>query len=335
MTDERKGKEDVDLSVEDIEAALLLLSAEERTLRPERRRVISHFVWVLSMGIVLVACPMGLLAVWFDRILGVALLVAAAIMVVLFFISGTGASLSDTSEQIRETIEQSALGEAAKAGWEQRSLVGIIGWSFALGTLVFLAGIGLLIYGLVTARHVSPLSLAMIALPVLVVFLFLALDEYREFVYFTRVSRLRSQFASHLQKGSAEGADQVPVSSAQYDMLSRIETQQVQRRVAQSARDWPQLKQAYHAVSFSPSLHKYLQGLPDEAREQRWVLRTVADTLQTNPRPPGTRPAFGYPNRFVTRRQGYDVTFSLDRDRQRVNLISISPTGGREVNDVS
>jgi hypothetical protein len=311
------------LSVDDLEAALRLLSAGERAGRTNRWKLIVALVSYILIGIVILACPLGLLVVWFNTGLGWGLLEAAVIAAIVFFVVAIKwGDVVPSPSKIYPTLGKN-LSKTAKAAWEKRS--DTLFTIFNLLFLLLLIGLLWLVYSLVTTGEVSLPSLALIALPYLIFWALCAINDYHEFEYLLQVSRLRDQLESRLQEVSETGSGEVSLSSEEINLLSQVETrvemQQVEDKVAQVKHNKPDEQLYSIAIALEPL--KYLESLAEREPEARIAIREAWDELQTEPKPPEAQPAPGRENGFVIRRGQYDIIYLVDYQKQRIDVVKI------------
>lgn len=325
MSDKKADEEPhISLSADDFEAALRLLEAEEQAQQVDRRALIANFIAYIATGVLLIALPLGLLIVWFDAVLGWSLLGAALLAFIVVGVSTDITSKSvdfdAASKNIRGVLGSSGLGKRASASWEKRSgsFNQLLGCLSILGGLVTIAGLAWLVYGLFWQNRVILPSLVLASLPVVVVFILIAIDSYREFRYFSHVSQLQSRF----QKASAGSAGDIPVSSADLSLLARVEKQQVERGVSKATHTLAERLKEY-SVTISPEPLARLKQLSEQRRELGYTIRGLADSLQTNPRPADAHAQPGAAGDLVISREEFALTYKVDDARQRVVVLSI------------
>lgn len=313
-------------SVDDLEAALRLLSAEERAGRTNWHKLAISLALHISFGVALVAIPIGFLLILFDQMLGWRLLVLAAIAALIFIIFNIRwGEVATEPDDIRATLSES-LSRTTKAAWEKRvetyDTENII---IVLLFLPFLSGLGWLIYRLGTAGEVSLPSLALIGLPVLIFWMLVALRNYRESEYMLQVSRLRDKLESRLQEVSETGSSEVPLSSKEISLLSQAETraemQQVEDKVAQVKHERPDELLYSIAIALEPL--KYLNSLAEREPEVSIAIREAWDDLQTEPKPIESHLTQGSENEFVIRRGQYDIIYLVDDQKHRIDVVKI------------
>jgi len=304
------------LSVDDLEAALRLLSAEERAGQTDWRKFIAQIVCAISLGIFILTIPIGLLVVWFNPRLGWGLFVAAGIAAIVFIALR---NVNPTPSQIRATLGES-LSKTTKTAWEKRSEALYL--FVALLLLELLIGLVWLIYGLVIIGEVSLPSLALIALSVIIFWALVGIDMYREAKYLSQVSRLRDQLESRLKEVNETGSNEVPFSSEEINLLSQVETrvemQHVENKVSQVKHERPDEKLYSIAITWEPL--KYLAKLEPDARE---AIREAWDEFQTDPKPPEAKPTLLRENEFIIRRGQYDIIYLVDDQKHRIDVVKI------------
>lgn len=311
------------LSVDDLEAALRLLSVEERAVKTDWRKLILGLLEFISFGIVIFAIPIGLLVIWFNPGLGWGLLKAAVIAAIIFCVWavlwGDEAPSKDKIDQMRATLGEN-LSKTSKAAWEKRSEA--LDLFIGLLILPFLIGLAWLVYSLVTTGKISQLSLGLIALSVLILMVLVAIDQYRESEYLLQVTHLRDKLESRLQEVSTTGSNEVPLSSKEINLLSQVETrlemQQVENKVAQVKHERPD--EQLYSVAIAREPLKYLAEREPETRE---AIREAWDELQTEPKPPEAQPTLGQENGFVIRRGQYNINYLVDDQKQRIDVVKI------------
>ncbi len=337
---EREQKADwaIGLGIDELKAALRLLSAEEQTAGTSMHIAVFNVIAYLLVGVMFLSCPLGLLLVWFDKGLGIRLLVAAIAAFALFGISLTISpvrNLTSTLSTLRKSVVASPLGEAAMAAWTEHSMDRAVGCMFALGMLVFGAGSCWLVYGLVASQEASPLSLALIALPVLVLFAAVAYNQYRELRYFSQVSALRSQVASRLESASEEGLSSSFVAAKDVALLGQIEKTQVDHTAQKASQEIPGKLKEFYAVAISPEARKTLRLSVKQDSEKGHLLRDTVDTLQIDPRPPNAEPVPALTNGFVIVQGDYEIIYRVDDARRNVTVVQIQMLDRGEVQDAT
>lgn len=325
MSDKKPDEEPhISLSADDFEAALRLLEAEEQAQQVDRRALIANFIGYIATGVLLIALPLGLLIVWFNAVLGWSLLGAALLAFIVVGVSTDITSKSvdfdAASKSMRDVLGSTGLGKRARDSWEKRSgsFTEMLGCLAIVGGVVTIAGLAWLIYGLFWQNRVILPSLALVSLPVVVLFVLVAIDSYREFRHFSQVSRLQARF----QQASGGAAVPVPVSSADLSLLARVEQQQVERGVSKATHKLPERLKEY-SVTISPEPLARLKQLSAQRRELGYAIRSLADSLQTNPRPDDARAAAGDAGDLVISRADFALTYRVDDARQRVVVLAI------------
>ena len=319
------------LSVDDLEAALRLLSAEEREGRTNWRKLIVELVTDISLGIILFAIPIGLLVILFNPGFGWRILEAAVISIIVFIFMSFWQDISPSPETIRDTLGES-LSKTTKDAWKKRTNSDTFGSIFiSLDILSLLIGLVWLVYSLVTTGETSLPNLALIALTVLMFWAWFAIENYRESEYLLQVSRLRGQLESRLKEVSRTGKNEVPLSSKEINLLSQVETRvemhQVEDKVAQVKQESPDELSYSIAIALEPL--KYLDSLA-ERPEARIAIREAWDELQIEPKPPEAQPTPGRENEFVIRRGQYDIIYLVDDQKHRIDVVKIQEINQEE-----
>jgi mRNA-degrading endonuclease RelE of RelBE toxin-antitoxin system len=326
MSEQKSEKKPpVSLGVDDLETALDLLTAEEGAVRADRRRLIVNLISNIAFGILLFACPLGLLVMWFDKAFGLGLLLAAGIATIVFRVA---AFFKGAQPRLPVLSEEDEFAKAATAVWRKkvRIFYSSVGCLMAPGLVAVLVGLIWLGYSLFAMHKVSLPGLALIALPLLTLLVFTAVDEYRRFQYFSRVSITRDRFNSRLHKVRTEGLNEMSISSEEMDLLAQVETKQAVRKVAEAVKELP--PQKWYSVAIAQKALGFMKGLPGE---ERGAIREITDALQLNPRPPEAQPVTGLENAFVIRSEDYEIAYLVDDIKQRVDVTEIRDTRGGEV----
>jgi mRNA-degrading endonuclease RelE of RelBE toxin-antitoxin system len=318
-TDNQEAESGTTLSVDDLEAALRLLSAEERVGQTDWHKLIAMVFCGISFGIIISSIPIGLLVVWFDQKLGLSLL---AMAVIAFIVFGALVRVNPEPDEVRATLGES-LSKTTKAAWEKRS--DTLYKIFGLLSLPILIGLGWLIYSLVNAAEPSLPSLALIAFSLIIIGVLFALDQYREAKYLLHISRLRDKLESRLKEVSATGSNEVPLSSEELNLLSQVETrvemQQVVDKVAQVKLERPDEQFYSIAIAWEPL--NYFHSLAEREPEARIAIREAWDELQTEPKPPEAQSKPGRENEFALRRGHYDIIYRVDDQKHRIDVVKI------------
>lgn len=207
-----------------------------------------------------------------------------------------------------------------------------------------------LLYGLFTGNQtITVSSLLICASAIFAIGLRVALSDYKEFQYFSQVSQLRERFQSRLREISSE-EERTTLSPKEKELLSQVETQQVQRKVGKVLGELKELPEVFYAVAIKPEVLDYLAGLAAVERNQ---LREVIDALQTDPRPAHAHPvplteaykkaadgsagtsSEAPSNLLVVQSEPHEFIYLVNDERQRVDVIGIRAIPHEEVGDAS
>jgi mRNA-degrading endonuclease RelE of RelBE toxin-antitoxin system len=327
------------LTLDDLEAALHLLSEEERAVgsgsnRANKRDLIALIVNDSVIGLMLYALFTGLIIVWFFPKLGFSLLGIGILAFALLCITvSTFGDFREKVNQLRGALQGTKLAQVAAQKWG--SMFPYEGCLTIIVGLIVLGGIGWLIFGLIARREILPSSLVLIALSFLIIVAANSVNSFREFKYFSQVSRLRERFQVELEGTGAEQPTFV-LSKQEKNLLSEVETQQVNRNVAKVLEEYSQ-QRAIYSIAIADGPLAYLGTLTEEERQQ---LREGVDSLQTEPRPDYAWPIpvgpNGVPNNQFAFKNGRQVLIYLvDDGRERVDVMAISEAPREEVDHAS
>ena len=321
------------LSVDDFEAALTLLSAEARFKPLDRRKAVITSISDIAVWLVIFGVAHGLMMLTFNVKWGLIILGAAT---VAFFITGAAASspdeVSNITKTIRRSIADSKINQAAGVGWQKRELSPFLFLPIAFLFPLTLVGLG---YGsYVHSTTIVLVSLIVGLLCSLAIGVYYAIDEYREFQYFSLVATLGQKFQSRLSGlGSQKN---VAISSKEKELLSQIEQEHVNRNVAKALEKYDETKEFY-SIALRPSVLEYLGELPENKRNS---VREVIDTLQITPRPQNARlvglreGVAESPTEYQLRIGDQRLTYAVNDEKLRVDVIGIG-SGNKGGNDAS
>jgi hypothetical protein len=320
VSEEKQDTEQsVNLSEDDLEAALRLLSDEERLGK-------TLFVFIVSLAIMVFACPAGVLTVWFERGLGIGLLIASAVAVVVFFaIIAGGSNPLEALEVVEQSAKDSKTGQAIAARIKPSQVGGVsslLGCVGGVVMLLFFPGVAWLLFDLFTIRKINLFSLILIAAPVYY-------QMRRDYLHYSRVSRLRSLLESQAQKPG-----ETTVSSEEAAFLGRVESQQMVREIKQAAPEISKRLAESYAIETVPKARDYIRRLSAEQGEAALAVRQAIDALESNPRPPNAQQVPGSVDLLAIRKESSEIVYLVDDETRNISIVDVRGLG-EEVKDAS
>jgi hypothetical protein len=334
VSEEKQDTEQsVNLSEDDLEAALRLLSDEERLGKTERSALRTLFVFIVSLAIMVFACPAGVLTVWFERGLGIGLLIASAVAVVVFFaIIAGGSNPLEALEVVEQSAKDSKTGQAIAARIKPSQVGGVsslLGCVGGVVMLLFFPGVAWLLFDLFTIRKINLFSLILIAAPVAFMFLLGYYQMRRDCLHYSRVSRLRSLLESQAQKPG-----ETTVSSEEAAFLGRVESQQMVREIKQAAPEISKRLAESYAIETVPKARDYIRRLSAEQGEAALAVRQAIDALESNPRPPNAQQVPGSVDLLAIRKESSEIVYLVDDETRNISIVDVRGLG-EEVKDAS
>ncbi len=322
---EQRQKQAVEMSPQDLEAAVRYLSAEEARRKEERRRFTVSMIATTAAGIMTYICLLGLVVVWFNRTLGYVLLGIAALAMAVF-------GAISFSKEGKTALDGLRLSTRAP---ESKGLTGRLPSRYVLGMMVAglaflscLGGFGWMLYGLVTLGEVGLPSVGLIVLSILIASTALGLYSASVQRYHARVSSLRGELESHLQAAEPE-AERKVVTGRDLSVLARAERTQQRIALEQAVKSAAGTEEAW-AVWKSDPARAYIRM---QETTERIAISDALDALQFDPQPPDARPvAAGQPTYWIEV-QGHRIWYALDEANKRITIHEIRP--GEEAGDVS
>ena len=309
---------------DDLEAALELLTGEERSRAVQRRDFWATLVSYLAVGVFFYALPLGLVVVWFDRQLGLAFLaVAAGAFVTICVTTVIGAS-SKSAYTLRQTIGTD-LGSAADELWNRRARYGWVAIAFFAGFVAASVGLVLLVLELVRDGEVSVVALVLLAVPIVTMWLPTGVQQYRELAYFSQVASVRDRLEGISEATDDHAGASVRVSSTDYDVISTAERQRIGRHTARIATEASDEAGPPYAVAKVPAVVEELTRLGTRAPDVWQDVVIGIDSLQADPLPSESHP-LGSEGIYELERGGHRLVYALDEDAHRVVVLSAEPT---------
>jgi len=316
------------LTPEDLDIALDLFSEHEQV-------GIGQLAWFLFVyilfAIVVVACPLGLLFVWFDTLLGGFLLILSLIFFILFF--AFYSKVDTPVDKLTKLLGDTDLGHSLRASLEEQAenLNVLIGCLVVIpGAISLVVGAGLILYSLITTQTLNYLGVLLVVWPLLLLYIFVAFDEYRKLKYVYEVSELQVQLRQLKEQTVTEGKQDITVTSRQLDMLKRMETDKVERTIAQFQTG--EFKQNWYSVAISPEVMKLIAA---KDHQEARLIREAVDQLQLNPRPETAVVINAEKNHYAVKVNNYEVEYFVDDSRNRCDVVGIRQTAAEEDNDAS
>ena len=314
----------VDLSDDDVQVARHLLSTERSALRVT-------FFFYLAVAVLIFACPAGLLIVWFERALGIGLLITSAVVfvAVLVVIIRRRALLVDFLTLVRSNRDSESGQDSAASVKPSQTGVGIIllGCGFILVALLVLFGVGWFLYALITTRVVNLPSLIIIAVSVIAFYLLGYYQIRQDFLQYRRVERLRRQIES-------QQAGETSVPSEEVEFLAQLESDQMIRKVRQAAPEMREQLAKSYAIRTAPEARDYIRRLSTERGEAALVIRRTIDALESNPRPPGAQQVPGSADLLTIRTEGSVIVYRVNDATRNISIVDIRSLD-EEVEDAS
>jgi len=316
----------VNVSLEDLEYALSLLETEGGG-KAKRGLLVRQIIIYIGFALFFMTCPIGLLVVWFDRLVGIVSLVLAVICAAIFFIFVFTGDV-DPAEKIFSQLKETRIGELAKKSYDQHSntFFTFYGCLLIPAFAVGIAGIIWFIVDLINLKHVTYIPLALIALPFLILGIFTGVMTFREYAFYNQVLQVSDRFQQVKKEASEKKEAQVSLSASDVELLSKVETMKAQRSIAQVQSNI----QNWFAVVIGVSASAFLNRLKEKAPDDYYEIRDAIDSLQENPRP---QTAVGMPdqaNAFKLAIPGHYIFFKRDDDKQRIEILKITNINGAE-----
>jgi hypothetical protein len=317
----------VTLSEEDLEAALRLLAVED-VAEPDAvrgRDLVYSLFSSLGIGIFLVTLPLGLAVVWFNWIWGVALFVAAAGSLLLASLTATRAPERRT-RRLRDSLVGSEIEEVASAVWAKREAT-----SDRTLILILMGGAAVTIYGLIRlgfglaeSDQVDWLAVILIILPPLAFWTFFAWTEYREFQYFANVSTVRNRLETQVASGSNDR--EVALTPAEFEVVSRAETQHIERGIAEAMKSVAVTESQGYSVILAANV---IELLPTLDFDTFYQIRQTIDGLQLDPRPEGARvlSSEAPETELLVEQAGAAITYRIDDENRQIVVVKITRNG--------
>ena len=309
-------KQTTDLSVEELEAALKLLIAEGRTEGRDLRKYLQYVLLLVAMGVGFVACPAGLILLIFDFGLGLILLGIAVVAAVLFSILMiVDADVYDKTQEMTKSLGEGELANSAKDIWQEQSpddsnfgcAVSII------CVITFVVGVLWFFFSLFTGS-VSLLSIVLVMLAVIVFFGHIAVGGWKEYQFYTRVTKLQKEYQSLLNKARAEDLNTMTVPTKDVTLFGEIETAQLNRQVYNIKKD-QEIFEDFYSVKKYPELLKYVRQLSVSERDQ---INDLIDSLQTEPHPENAKPISDQPGLFTIESGNHEIVFSVNDEKKQI-----------------
>jgi mRNA-degrading endonuclease RelE of RelBE toxin-antitoxin system len=323
----------IDFSDDDLKAALRLLSDEERLGKTERSALRALLFFIIASTIMVFACLAGLLIVWFDRPFGIGLLIASVVaFIALMVLVAVKQNPFQLLTVVRQSVKNSEISQAIAARLEpSQSKVAtiLVGCGGGLMLLLFFPAVGWFLYDLVTTRTVNLLSLILIAVPIATVFSVSYYQMRRDFLHYSRISRLRD-----LLEPRTEGTEKRAISTTEVAFLRQVETRQMVREARQMEPEADRQAAESYPIIVGAKAREYLDRLPVD---QSLSLRGIIDTLQFDPRPLNVESVVEKDTEMLVLREGNAVIiYRIDEGMQRVIIVDIRDTVfGKEVENAS
>jgi mRNA-degrading endonuclease RelE of RelBE toxin-antitoxin system len=312
------GGEDVGTTTitrDDLAAALDLLTDADRSRASRRRHFWAALCQPLIVGVFLYSLTLGLVVIWVDRGFGLVLLLLAAAAFVALGLLGVVGRRWGSVYSFRKALGTD-LASAADELWDRRAHHGLVGLALLVGFVSGAAGVVLLFVELVRDGDISVLAVILLAVPILTVWLPTGVQQYRELSYLSQVSAARDRLEA-LSTAQEEGSEApVQLSAADYDVISRAESQQLRRNATEIASQAGDEAGPLYAVVKLPAAGEELTRLAAEAPKTWQAMVAAVDSLQADPVPPESHEVTG--GVYELDLDDCRLVYSVDHDAQRV-----------------
>jgi hypothetical protein len=317
MTDSAKtpkSVEDRTLNTEDVNYALSLLSAEGDT-RPSFKAGLLSVVSYMLFGISFTSFITGLVTVWFDGTVGKNFFIIFGISLVLF---GVLSIIGDSSEKsIGDITEwrESKVGKAVEEVWKERDRSWIAGCFLMVVGIVSIGGIAWFTYHLETSETIHIPGLLMIFLPMMIVIGVMGYLFLKEELFYAQAYQLRDKLEGF--KLFTEAGDSGTVSSRDYQFLSQVEKNQIQK-VSQQVTQESYQREVY-GVLISPAAMETL-----ETQEDFLQVRRLTSQLEANPVLDHASAVPEHPGEFIIQQNNLQITYRVDEILKRIEILSVA-----------
>ena len=317
----------VELSTDELQVVLQILSSEEERQQAERRRFIRAFAFWACAGIFVFACPLGLLIVWFDKGMGWGFLIAAIVAMLLLTIGVATPQGRESMGVLRQVdTAQDAQGHTYSAALGRYGyvvgLLGLVGFAYGAGCVW-------LLYGLVSSREPNPYAVGLMTLSILILSIGMGIVYALIGRYYERVSELRTTVDGHLQSADAEGVTKL--AAEDMGVLTQAAMKQAEYKMSKAESDLPQAQKERWALVVAQEAEETLKRLP--MTTQVALSRTLF-ALPFDPHPVDAQSAPGQPNVCTIDRENCAITFVRDEERRQLTVIALTQHGpGQEVDD--
>ena len=327
MEASKGGARQVELSTDELQAALQILSSEEEQQQAERRKFIRAFAFWACGGVFLFACPLGLLTVWFDKGMGWGFLIAAIVALIPFMV---GFATPLGRESMRGLGNFDAVRDArGDAYGGAPGKYGLVASLLSLVMVAYGAGCVWLVYGLVTSREPNPYAVALMVLSIVILSAGMGIVYALIGTYYDRVSELRSTVDGHLKSAGAEGVTKL--AAEDIDVLSQAAMKQAEHKMSRAESDLPQGQKQRWALVVAQEAEEALERLPMATRV---ALSRTLFALPLDPYPVDARSAPGQPDICTIDRENCAITFVRDEEQKQLTVIALVQHGsGQEVDD--
>ncbi len=317
----------VELSTDELQVALQILSSEEERQQAERRRFIRAFAFWACAGVFLFACPLGLLIVWFDKGMGWGFLIAAIVALIPFLVGFATPQGRESLGILRQfDTVRDAQGDAYSGALGKYGFVASL---LSLVMVAYGAGCVWLLYGLVSSREPNPYAVGLMALSILILSIGMGILYALIGRYYQRVSDLRTTVDGHLKSAGAEGVTKL--AAEDIGVLSQAAMKQAEYKLSKAESDWPQGQMGHWALVVAQDAEETLRQLP--MTTQVALSRTLF-ALPFDPYPVDAESVPGQPDVCTIDRENYAITFVRDEERRQLTVIALVQHGpGQEVDD--
>lgn len=329
---ETKTEQAVELSTQDVEAAVRYLAGEEARRQEERRRFRMTVIAITAAGIMTYVCLLGLVVVWFNRTLGFVLLGLAALSMAVFTVINFSKGGKNAFEDGFRMFSRGTKSSASTGQQPRRYVLGMMVAGLAFFSC--LGGFGWMLYGLFTHGELGLPSVGLIVASIVIASIAMGLYAASVQRYNARVSSLREELESHLETADAEEAEPRVVTAQDLIVLARAERAQLRVELEEAVQESSDETAEGWYVYFPEQARSDIRALPDA---EQFVVRDAIDNLQIDPRPPEAQPGtVGEQPAFWIELEGHRILYALDEAENTITVYTVhGGLGGEEVGDVS
>jgi mRNA-degrading endonuclease RelE of RelBE toxin-antitoxin system len=321
-----KQEQKVSLDKSSFEAAVRLLTSQQVKAKPDTRRLLAETMVFISTGVLFSALLNGMITYWTNHWYGIWMFIVAG---VFFFIMGVLSFLFPTARNIFRTIYTTKNTDTKTPENEKQEIIKKVTRSIRkhqrrhylplfLGLFFFFVWIGGLVWLIYSVAHGNAnISATILNFGALVIYYgIIGYTIVRQDLFSSNIDKLKNQFDTITLESKAKNIDTFEIKPKDIAFLGQVEKQ----KLGMTIKEIPDIENELYFLKKSERVREAVKKFDPEARAE---MIEAIESLEIDPEPPSAKAVTEKPGLFTINKGGYTVTYSVDHDKNRIEVFDI------------